>query len=207
MANRKIICGTCRRSYDNTIEYCPYCSTPNPLLTTKLDEEDEDQELSNTAYNQSDDYDDSEYSEEATEEYDENGEYSEDYDDSDYSEDSNYDSDDDEFQASDDEYEYGDNENLSGNDDPTESELQTGDAKRAKIKWTDEEEKKEPNLEDAYNENGEYIPNYDGFYDDTKAKIADETERLTNEVWKTVFKAVAVVAGIIGVIAYLILTM
>lgn len=246
MANKKIICTGCRRSYDNQIEYCPYCSEPNPLLKAS-NEIEKEESLSkakppkkvnppkkNKPKPAEDEYDDEdlfeetsdEASEEPEEEY-ENEDSEDEYDDdiSDSSEDSEdsadteddddeesddeeYADDDDEDDDADDEDEYEDDDEDDDEDDEGEvNSSLTADSKRSRIEWTDEEKKEKPDMSKAYDEDGGYNPNFDGYYNDTKAKIEGEIESLTAGKEKAILKVVLGFAAVIGVIVYLVLTL
>ena len=241
MANKKISCPKCRRSYDNKIEYCPYCGTVNPLMDEDAKAEIEQEEALSEQKPQvkksipikpvqkkaptpppkpepepevDDEYDDSEYAEEyAEDEYDEGyddgeieyeGEESyEDEEDSEYDEDyedEQYEGYDDEEDPSEEGYEdEEDEENMA-------SEL-TEDEKRIPINWTDEKKKEKKDNSPAYYEYGKYQSNFDGYYNDTKAKIDNEIDNLAAGKEKAILKVVFGVVAVIGVIVYLILTL
>lgn len=191
MAGKKINCPKCRRSYDNKIEYCPYCGSQNPLFSDAASF-NENASLVNTQNNitkndaseQSEVYDDQNY-------YDDSGEYSEDY----------------QEEAFDEYYNNSDSDSSSDSEsDSDTSELSTS-AGREKIDWTDEEKEKNVEHDNMYDENGEYNPNYDHYYDDTKAKIDNELERLSAGKEKAILKIIGGIAAVIGVIVYLILTL
>ena len=236
MANKKILCPKCRRSYDNTIEYCPYCSTPNPLLSGADKLKDEGNLFSNNkpkvkraaekiidvdeptvipsepvvsneyddneeGYSQ-DEYDDGEYSDEAMddgdEEYYEEGEYDEMSDGED--EPGYYEEDGDEGE------EYEEYDDNTENDSSSGSDISL-DSKRSKIDWSDEKKKETVDISKAYNDKGEYDPNYDGYYEDTKPRIENELDNLAVGRDKAIIKGVLTVAAIAGIIVYLILTL
>ena len=241
MANKKIICTGCRRSYDNKIEFCPYCSAPNPLLQTKdnlvkeeglqkikpkkatpkpkpeepQDEYDEDELFGDTEAEENVEEPDDEYVEDTNEESDEYEEYegndSEDDSEDDHEDDDNSDGsaeyeEDDEDSEDDEEYEDGEEGDEEDDDEDSTTAL-ASDSKRSPIDWTDEEKKEKPDMSKAYNEDGGYNPNFDGYYNDTKAKIDGEIESLTAGKEKAILKVVLGIAAVIGVIVYLVLTL
>lgn len=190
MVGKKISCPKCRRSYDNKIEYCPFCGSQNPLLSASEKKADAASLVNNNLRAIEEDlpktpdtYDKQDY-------YDESVEYTEDYE-----EDTYYESDEDQ-------------ENTISYSEPASntSELSTSSG-REKIDWTDEEDEKNIEHDNMYDENGEYNPNYDHYYDDTKAKIDNELERLSAEKEKAILKIIGGTAAVIGTIVYLILTL
>lgn len=194
MAGKKITCSKCRRLYDNKIEYCPYCGSPNPLLVASS-EMDEESSIIDATYREVDEVDNKEidtYSDEVIEEYDDSeAEVEEKYDEYENSE---------EYGDYDEEFEDSSQKNAYA------SEL-TSSTNRKKVDWDDEKERDTSNDENMYNEDGEYNPNYDHYYDDTKAKIDNELESLAVGKEKAILKAVGGVAAVIGIIIYLVLTL
>ena len=239
MANKKINCPVCRRSYDNTIEFCPYCSNPNPLLNSNknLDDtglsdkkrpekplpkikkpvpEPEPVEEDLDEYDTEDEYTpddedmegspDAQYDSEDESEYEDDEDYSEDDDDESEQEDDDdeeYDGEDGEYDEDDDEEDFEDDEEET---EETSSQL-INDEKRSPITWADEEKKEAPDMTKAFNEKGEYQPNFDGYYNDTKAKIEGEIESLTQGKEKAIIKVILGVAAVAAVIVYLVLTL
>ena len=246
MAGKKISCSKCRRSYDNKIEFCPYCGSPNPLFAKatpvaadkpiksatvkkqvskkpvpepepEIDEYDVSDEFDTTQgeYLPDEYLPDEDDGEEAVE--DEGAFYPEEN-----ADEGSFDSDDDE-----DDEEYDEDNGEYGNDEANEDEEEpefsesyddldseeashsvlTNNTKRERIEWTDEEPVDASNNEDMYDENGKYNPNYDHFYDDTKAKIQNELESLASGKEKAILKIVGGVVAVIAVIVYLILTL
>ncbi len=195
MARKKIICGGCRRSYNNDIEFCPFCGEANPLLSLE-NEEDKNKELAEAAFNEENDID----------------EYAVPEDDEEYI-----------LPESDEEtneakYIEQDTEYVDYGSDEPEEDVETSNSEqsnygfmqktnRIPIKWTDEKEKDDSNNDDMYNTNGEYNINYDHYYDDTKTKIDDELENLTTGRDKAIIKIVSGFAAVIAIIVYLILTL
>ena len=238
MANKKIICTGCRRSYDNKIEFCPYCSAPNPLLQSKdnmakeeglskakpkkaapkpkpeepQDEYDEDELFGDTETEEAAEEPDDEYVEDTDEESDEYEEYEDSEDDEDEeaedSDDSDeYEEDDEDESEDDEEYEDDKEDDEEEDDEDDVATALASDSKRSPIDWTDEEKKEKPDMSKAYDENGGYNPNFDGYYNDTKAKIDGEIESLTAGKEKAILKVVLGIAAVIGVIVYLVLTL
>ena len=78
--------------------------------------------------------------------------------------------------------------------------------KHAKIQWSDEVSPDTPDYAAMYDESGTYNPNYDGYYNDTLPKIADEIDSLLAGKEKTILKAVFSLDAIAAIIVYLILT-
>lgn len=78
--------------------------------------------------------------------------------------------------------------------------------KRAKIDWEDEKKNEPASTDNMFDENGVYNANYDGYYNDTLPKIANEVDNLLKDREKAILKAVAAVVAVFGVIVYLILT-
>ncbi len=229
MANKKIICTGCRRSYDNKIEYCPYCSAPNPLFKSdeaikkesneglkalkrhKAPEKEEPQDEydEDDLFEESETDTDEEYIEEySSEEEPEGEESSEEYEEYSEGDENEQDSEDEEGDANYDEDEYDQEDDYDESDDEDSSgSVLSADSKRSPIDWTDEEKKEAPDLSKAYDENGGYNPNFDGYYNDTKAKIEGEIESLTAGKEKAILKVVLGIAAVIGVIVYLVLTL
>ena len=232
MANKKINCPVCRRSYDNSIEYCPYCSTPNPLMTSNIEMDDkkladktqkekakpakkiipaETHEDEIDEYDTEDEYtpaeEDGFYSDDEVYEYhDDEDSFEEQYYDDEQADDENY-----EYEDEDDsEYEYYEEDDEENNNDYESDESSSqliNDTKRSRIDWSDEETPEAPDMTNAFNEKGEYQPNFDGYYNDTKAKIEGEIENLTQGKEKAIIRAILGVAAVAGVIVYLVLTL
>ena len=244
MANKKINCPKCRRLYDKTIKFCPYCGEENPLMQEGVEQEEEQEEplkkqgpkIEKTAKAvqrkspvvvpkepepveepEEEEYDDSEYAEDYTDdEYDDSeGFYAdenvdeEEYEDDDEAGDEEYEDEESEEYDSDEEYEEEDEESEEYEDDDYEeqgnSEL-TEEEKRIPIDWSDEKKKAPKKVSEEYNENGEYQPNFDGYYNDTKAKIDNEIDNLTAGKEKAIIKVIFGFAAVIGIIVYLVLT-
>ena len=188
MSGRKISCPKCRRSYDNKIEYCPFCGSQNPLFEAHNNKASNASLSSSYSENTSSTYemyDDQEYYDEAT---DNRKQYEEDI-----YEEYNESPEDTAFTS-------------SIEPETNTSELSTS-ASRDKIHWTDEVHENTSNHEPMYDSNGEYNPNYDHYYDDKEAKIDSALESLSNGKEKAILKILFGIAAIIGVIVYLILTL
>lgn len=74
------------------------------------------------------------------------------------------------------------------------------------IRWSDEPEKQEPDYSKAYDKNGVYQPNFDGYYNDTLPKIANEVDRLLAGKEKAILKVIVSLVGIVAIIVYLVIT-
>lgn len=235
MAGKKISCSKCRRTYDNTIEFCPFCTSPNPLFSKSAPgNKDADKPIKSSTVKkvpkkeavpepepepEIDEYDiDDSYEEQETEysEEDSSGAEGESYDDSEeayeeYGEE--YTSDDDAEYVDEEDVQFSesyddlDSEEAASEEDETSHSMLTSNNKRERIDWTDEEPTDTSNNSDMYDENGEYNPNYDHFYDDTKAKIQNELESLASGKEKAILKIVGGVVAVIAVIVYLVLTL
>lgn len=84
----------------------------------------------------------------------------------------------------------------------------TNEPKQEKvITWNDEKNKARKEKTPAYDENGIYNPNHDGYYDDILPRINDEVDRILINRQKSVLKVVAGIVAIFAIIAYLILTL
>lgn len=78
--------------------------------------------------------------------------------------------------------------------------------KKKKIAWTDEKPKEEPDYSKMYDEQGQYNANFDGYYNDTRPKIANEIDRTLAGREKAVLKVIFAIVAIVAIIVYLILT-
>ena len=96
------------------------------------------------------------------------------------------------------------NEKAKSTEEFTETLQAT--SKRKKINWTDEERKEEPDYSKMYDENGRYNANFDGYYNDTLPKIANEIDHVLAGREKAILKAIFTIVAIIAIILYLILT-
>lgn len=80
-------------------------------------------------------------------------------------------------------------------------------SRRSKINWTDEKPKPEPDYSKMYDQKNNYNANFDGYYNDTLPKIADEIDSLLAGKEKAILKIVFSIAAIFAIIVYLILTL
>ena len=92
------------------------------------------------------------------------------------------------------------------NDSEDFTETLQSSSKRKKIPWTDEEKKEEPDYSKMYDEKGRYNANFDGYYNDTLPKIANEIDHVLAGREKAVLKVIFGIVAIIAIILYLVLT-
>ncbi len=82
----------------------------------------------------------------------------------------------------------------------------SGEVHRSPIDWNDDRGKKEPEYTEMFDEKGEYLANYDGYYNDTLPKIKNEIDRTLANREKIILKGVFSVFAVIAIIIYLVIT-
>lgn len=191
----KYKCPNCKRAVDINKEFCPFCSTPNPNIATKTTSSENDDE-SYFEESMMDDF----FEEEMQKAQDEISPADDKLQDEDEIEELyNEDSFSDDFA----------DENIDDENDNYSSTISNSNhtIKREKIKWTDEADQNTASSEEMFNDQGIYNANYDGFYNDTLPKIADEVDNLLKSKEKAILKVAASIVGILAIIVYLTLTL
>lgn len=82
----------------------------------------------------------------------------------------------------------------------------SGEVHRSPIDWQDSTEKPETEYTEMFDEKGVYQANYDGYYNDTLPKIANEIDRALANREKIILKGIFSVVAVVAIIIYLIIT-
>lgn len=203
----KIHCVKCRRNIDISSKFCPYCNSPQPQETI-TEQQSESNEKMQPIYDEVENDDNSAFDALSLEA--EFEDFGDDIIDPVNKEDLNDENDTpNRFSSLD------PTETTSTADDPLEEPspsdipdtLQKTQVHREKIPWNDETPKTPADVSDMYDAKGNYVSNYDHYYDDTVPKIADEVDRILANREKNILKIIGSIIAIFAVIVYLVITL
>lgn len=203
----KIHCVKCRRNIDISSKFCPYCNSPQPQETI-TEQQSESNEKMQPIYDEVGNDDNSAFDALSLEA--EFEDFGDDIIDPVNKEDLN--------DENDTPYRFSSldpTETTSTADDPLEESspsdipdtLQKTQVHREKIPWNDETPKTPADVSDMYDAKGNYVSNYDHYYDDTVPKIADEVDRILANREKNILKIIGSIIAIFAVIVYLVITL